>query len=109
PVWHESPRALNWADSHQAGCFQAAAPGRRYDPVHAHAVIAKGITKCSGFCASLFVQVPLRRAVVDLEAGRVTAVAGGRVAVANYCNVASLDECDPGLLRITGGQARRDA
>src|SRR5215470_4693014 len=109
PVRNKGPRAFNRADSHQAGSLQAAAPRRRHDPVHAHAVVAEGLAKCSGFCAPLFVQVPLRLAVVDLETGRVAAVAGGRVAVSDQCNVASLDERAPGLLRITGGQARRDA
>jgi hypothetical protein len=70
-VRNESPRLLNSAHRHQAGCFQAATPRRGQNPIYTHAPVAKGLTKGFGFAAPLFVQVALRFTVVDLEAGTV--------------------------------------
>jgi hypothetical protein len=51
---------------------------------------------------------PRRGSIVDLEAGRVTAVAGRRVAMANQCNMATLEERGPGVLGVIGGHTRGD-
>jgi hypothetical protein len=73
---NESLRTLHLAGGHQAGRVQAAAPGGGPDPIHAHAAGAQSLAERLGLCASQLIQVPLRRAVVDLEAGRVAALAG---------------------------------
>ena len=81
--------------------------------LHAHAAGAKGLAERPGLSAPHLIQVPLRHAVVELEAGRVTALAerGARsVAVANQRNVAAGDQRVPGHLGFsgfTGGQRRR--
>src|SRR5207245_4700445 len=67
-----------------------------------------GLAKRLRLFAPPFIQVPLRRAVVELEAGRVTAVAGRCVAVTNQRHMTALGERGPGFLGIIGGHIRRD-
>ena len=71
-------------------------------------MVAEGVAKSPGLFAPSVIQVPLRLAIVDLEAGRVTAVAGRRVAMANQRDMAALDEGGPGFLGIVGARRRRD-
>jgi hypothetical protein len=71
-------------------------------------VVAEGLAERPGLFAPSFIQVPLCPAIVEPEAGRVTAVAGRRVAMANQRDVAALDERSPGFLGIVGGDSRRD-
>jgi hypothetical protein len=71
-------------------------------------VAPEGLAKRSGLLAPQFIQVPLGRAVVDPEAGRVTAVAGRRVAMPNQRHVPTRDERSPAIPGVTGGQARHD-
>jgi hypothetical protein len=58
--------------------------------------------------APQLIEVPLRRAVVDLETGWVSAVAGRCIAMANHGDMTTLDESGPGFCGIIGGQSRRD-
>jgi hypothetical protein len=58
--------------------------------------------------APQLIQVPLRLAVVDLETGWVSAVAGRCIAMANHGNMTAVDERGPGFFGIIGGQTRRD-
>ncbi len=81
---------------------------RGHDPVYAHAVLTKCFPERPSLLAPYVIQVPLRLAVVESETGRVAPVAGRRVAVANHCDVASLDQCCPCLIGIVGGEPRRD-
>jgi hypothetical protein len=71
-------------------------------------VAPEGLTERPGLTAPQLIQVPLGRAVVDLEAGRVTAVAGRCVAMPNQRNVPTRDERSPAIPGVTGGQARHD-
>src|SRR5262245_17846389 len=72
--------------------------------VNAHAVAAEGFAQHLFLCASIVVEVPLRPAVVDPEAGRVPAGAGRRVAMANQRDVPTHDESFPGSLGSQRGQ-----
>src|SRR5262245_61144094 len=105
-VGNKRPRRLDGADGHQARRVYTATPGGGQNSIHAHAVIAKGHAERPGFLAPLFVQVPLRRAVIDPESRRITAVAGRRVGMANQGDVAALDEGRPAGFGVAGGRAR---
>jgi hypothetical protein len=58
-------------------------------------VLAECLTERPALLASYVVQVPLRLAVVEPKTGRVAAVPGRRVAMANHCNVTALDQRGP--------------
>src|SRR5262249_56358899 len=62
--------------------------GGGHNSVNVHAVAAEGFAQLLSLCASIVVEVPLRPAVVDPEAGRVSTGAGRRIAMANQRNVA---------------------
>jgi hypothetical protein len=70
-------------------------------------VLAKGLTERPRLFAPTLVHVALRRAVVDLETGRV-AVARRRAAVADQRNVTAFDERGPGIALISHRQSRRE-
>ena len=61
---------------------------------------AEGLAQRRTLRASLVVEVSLRLAVFELEAGRVPTEAGRSVAMANQRNMAAFDECFPGFVGI---------
>jgi hypothetical protein len=58
---------------------------------------AEGLAQRLALCAALVVEVPLRLAVVEPEAGRVSTKAGRGVAMPNQRHAAALDEGFPGF------------
>jgi hypothetical protein len=71
-------------------------------------VLAKGLSERPGLPAPHVIQVPLRLAVVEPEAGRVAVIAGRRVAVANHRDVAACDQRRLRFVGICGGEIGRD-
>src|SRR5262249_43657265 len=75
-IGDECPGALDVADGHQRGRVHAAAHGRGQNSVHSHAMAPEGLAQRLTLGAPRVVEVPLRLAVVDPEARRITTVAG---------------------------------
>src|SRR5262249_20519102 len=82
-IGEECPGALHVAHGHQRSRVHTAAHGRGKNLVHSHAVAPEGVAQRLALGAPLVVEVPLRLAVVDPEARRITTVAGRRIPVAN--------------------------
>jgi hypothetical protein len=83
-------------ERHQARRLQAAAPGRGEDLLDTHAALAEGRAERPGLRPASRIHVALGRAIVDLEAGRVAAGAGRRVAMADQRDMTASDQGGPG-------------
>jgi len=78
---------LNGTQIHQAGGFKTSTPLTRIEANLYNPMVAKKVADSPSLCAAAFIQIPLGRAIADLEIRRIATARG--IGMTNHQNAAA--------------------